>query len=500
MVWPTMSGMIVERRDQVLMTRFSVREFRSSTFLSRWSSTNGPFLRLRGIPLLPPGAAGAAATDDQLLRRLGGVAGAPFWLAPWRHGVTPTGALALTTAERMVDRVHGDSAGLRPDTLPAIAARLADRDQLGFGVADLAEGRPAVDRYPAHLGGRQAEGGLVAFLGHQLDAHTGTPGQLATATGLQLDVVNGGPDGDVAKGQGVARADLGALPVAQDVTDLDPSRGEDVALLSVVVVEQGDAGGAVGVVLDGGHRRGYAVLVALEVDKTVLLLMAAAAVAGRLATVGVAAPRPVLGHQQGFLRLGLGDLGEVGGGLEPPAGAGRLPLAKGHGRLPSAQLSNSGIRCPSAKVTIARLVSARLPKVGMRRWRLRLPLRLRVFTLTTDTLKICSTARRISILSASGWTMNVYTPWSSRAYDFSDTTGLRMTSRGSVTPPPHWHRLPCPAARLQCPRCPARPPQRRCRPRLHPGGCDRTGGADVRMRPCRRTAPCPRLRRGASAA
>src|SRR5207302_1906847 len=49
MVWPTMSGMIVERRDHVLMTRFSLRELRSSTFFNRWSSTNGPFFRLRGM-------------------------------------------------------------------------------------------------------------------------------------------------------------------------------------------------------------------------------------------------------------------------------------------------------------------------------------------------------------------------------------------------------------------------------------------------------------------
>jgi hypothetical protein len=41
-VWPTRSGMIVERRDQVLMTRRSPAAFMVSTFLSRWSSTKGP--------------------------------------------------------------------------------------------------------------------------------------------------------------------------------------------------------------------------------------------------------------------------------------------------------------------------------------------------------------------------------------------------------------------------------------------------------------------------
>src|SRR5262249_16747242 len=53
-VWPTISGMIVERRDQVLMTFFSPAAFRPSTFLSRWSSTNGPFFSLPGMAYLPP--------------------------------------------------------------------------------------------------------------------------------------------------------------------------------------------------------------------------------------------------------------------------------------------------------------------------------------------------------------------------------------------------------------------------------------------------------------
>src|SRR6478609_1873558 len=52
-VCPSMSGMIVERRDQVLMTDLEPLSFAASTFLSRWSSMNGPFLRLRGISCLP---------------------------------------------------------------------------------------------------------------------------------------------------------------------------------------------------------------------------------------------------------------------------------------------------------------------------------------------------------------------------------------------------------------------------------------------------------------
>src|SRR5439155_27271778 len=49
MVCPTISGVIVERRDHVRITRRFPRAFISSTFFFRWPSTNGPFFKLRGI-------------------------------------------------------------------------------------------------------------------------------------------------------------------------------------------------------------------------------------------------------------------------------------------------------------------------------------------------------------------------------------------------------------------------------------------------------------------
>src|SRR6185295_9920241 len=43
-VRPTKSGVIVERRDQVLIGRLSLVARAASTFFDRWASTNGPFL------------------------------------------------------------------------------------------------------------------------------------------------------------------------------------------------------------------------------------------------------------------------------------------------------------------------------------------------------------------------------------------------------------------------------------------------------------------------
>src|SRR6476660_3582942 len=47
-----MSGTIVDRRDQVFTTFFSLRVFSPSTFSRRCPSTNGPFFSERAIFLL----------------------------------------------------------------------------------------------------------------------------------------------------------------------------------------------------------------------------------------------------------------------------------------------------------------------------------------------------------------------------------------------------------------------------------------------------------------
>src|SRR5690349_21273850 len=50
-VWPTNSGRIVERRDQVRTTFFSFDVLSTATFVSRCVSVNGPFLTERPISL-----------------------------------------------------------------------------------------------------------------------------------------------------------------------------------------------------------------------------------------------------------------------------------------------------------------------------------------------------------------------------------------------------------------------------------------------------------------
>src|ERR1700722_9413458 len=167
--------MIMDRRDQVLMTVLVPFSFCTSTFFIRWSSTKGPFFRLRGISGCSLPLVLAAAAADQPVTGLVLPAGTAFRLTPRADRMATARALALTTAVRVVDRVHGDTANRRTLALPAVAARLAELDVAVLRVSDLTDGRAALDRHPADFAGRHAERRVRAFLGQQLNPGAGRP-------------------------------------------------------------------------------------------------------------------------------------------------------------------------------------------------------------------------------------------------------------------------------------------------------------------------------------
>src|SRR5205823_2411253 len=66
-------------------------------------------------------------------------------------------ALALAAAVRVIDRVHGKAAHGGAPALPAVPAGLADADDLVLGVAELADGGPALEEHAPHLGRGHAD-------------------------------------------------------------------------------------------------------------------------------------------------------------------------------------------------------------------------------------------------------------------------------------------------------------------------------------------------------
>src|SRR5690606_15549399 len=136
---------------------------------------------------------------------------------------------------------------------------------------------------------------------------------LRAATGAELDGVDHGTGRNVLQRQVVARLDVGRGTRLDDVALLQLLRRDDVALLAVEVVQQRDARGAVGVVLDVSDLGVHAVLViATEVDDAVLALVATTDVAGGDAALVVAATGLRQRAEERLLRRRSGDLGEVG--------------------------------------------------------------------------------------------------------------------------------------------------------------------------------------------
>src|SRR5690606_10994032 len=113
--------------------------------------------RTRHSPSLP--AALAAAADDVLVRA------AVLTCAIAQRRLAPGGLraghadrrLALTTAVRVVDRVHHRAAHLRPAATVPVAAGLAELDLAVLRVADDPDGRATGLEHLAHLAGGHAQ-------------------------------------------------------------------------------------------------------------------------------------------------------------------------------------------------------------------------------------------------------------------------------------------------------------------------------------------------------
>src|SRR5271166_2031598 len=331
------SGMMVDRRDQVLMTCLVFFSFCTSTFLSRWSSTNGPFFRLRGMVgysldfLAPVLLAGAPASDDELVARFVPIAGAALGLAPRADRVTATGGLTLATTVRVVYRVHDDTTDGRALALPPHTTGLAPVDIRLLGVAHHAHGRAAADVDAADLTAGHTQRRVAALLAEQLNARPGRACELGATARPQLHGVDQGTGRDIAHRQVVARLDVGVGARLDHITLRESLRGNDVTLVAVKEVQQRDVRGAVRVVLDVRNLGVDAVfVVATEVDHPVGALVATTLVAGGDPAVCVAATAVVQRANQRLLRLRTSDLGEVGNAGATTTGGRRLVLANCH--------------------------------------------------------------------------------------------------------------------------------------------------------------------------
>src|SRR5512146_930407 len=127
--------------------------------------------------------------------------------APRADRILPGRGLALSSAVRVVDRVHRHAAHRRPHAAPAHAPGLADRFQRVVLVADLADRGTAVDVHLADFPGAQTQLRVVTFPRQELNRGARRPRELRALAGQHFHAVYGRADRDVPQRQRVPDLD-----------------------------------------------------------------------------------------------------------------------------------------------------------------------------------------------------------------------------------------------------------------------------------------------------
>ena len=200
----------------------------------------------------------------------------------------PSLVASLTTTVRVIHRVHCSAPGLGPDAQPAFAAGLAKRYVRVVAVANLSDGGHARGEHHTHLARRHAQRRVLALFGHDLGRGSRRAHHLAALAGLEFDVMDLSAERDVADRHGVGRSNIHLGAGNHRVAHHEADWRQDVALFTIGIVQQGDVGGTVGVVLDGRNFRRNIELFAAEVDDSIQPLVAATAMARGYVTLVVA--------------------------------------------------------------------------------------------------------------------------------------------------------------------------------------------------------------------
>ncbi len=202
----------------------------------------------------------------------------------------------------------------------ALATGLTKLDIAMIEIANLADGCIAHLADQADLTGGHAHLREVTFLGEQLCRAASRADHLTTAPLFDLDVVDHSTHRDIRNGKRVPRSNLGSCASHHRITNLEINRRHNVALLAIGIVQESEARCTVRVILDRRDFGGDITLIALEIDDADEAAMTAAAMTNGNPSIGVASTALAQWHEQGALRLGLGNFFKVMTGH--PAGAG----------------------------------------------------------------------------------------------------------------------------------------------------------------------------------
>ena len=119
---------------------------------------------------------------------------------------------------------------------------LPTHDCIAIGIAGLADRRPASGRNAANFTAGQRNLRPTGLAGHQRGTGAGRAAQAAAAARLHFDVVNRHAQRNLRQRQAVADGRRRVVAAHHHVARLQTVRSNDVSLLAIDVMQQGDAG------------------------------------------------------------------------------------------------------------------------------------------------------------------------------------------------------------------------------------------------------------------
>ena len=176
-----------------------------------------------------------------------------------------------------------------------------------LGIAYLANRAVAIFIETADFTGRHLDQRVTRFTVGNDGLLAGSAGYLAAGTRTNFNVVNGSTQRNVLQGHGIAYLGSNLLAAFHLHAHLQSRGGQNVGFFTILVLNQSNAAGTVGIVFDSKDSSGHIKLVAFEVHQAIFALMATANVAGGDAAIIIAATGFLEGSAETLFRGRGGD-------------------------------------------------------------------------------------------------------------------------------------------------------------------------------------------------
>jgi hypothetical protein len=183
--------------------------------------------------------------------------------------------LSFAAAMRVVDRIHHDTTHMRASAQPSIPTCLPHINILMVRIANLPNGRHARRKDSPHFTGPESHLDILAITSHDLSGAAGAANQLTALSGLQLDIMDRGSQWHTGQWQRIPNTDLGSQTSLHHIANLEPDRSQDITLLAILVVHQGNASRTIRVVFQRGNGARDARLIPLKINLPIETLMPA---------------------------------------------------------------------------------------------------------------------------------------------------------------------------------------------------------------------------------